>query len=215
MSPTTPWIALCAAACGALLACEWKGWRPGIWVFKTLASTAFVATALAGGGLASEYGRAVVAGLALCWLGDLLLLPRRSEPAFLAGIASFLLGHVAYGFAFLGLGLDAPTLGWAGAGAAGLGAAVLRWLWPRLLGVFAVAVPLYVLVIGSMVATAVAAVAAGGPLGLAVGAVLFAVSDLSVARDRLVRSAFANAAWGLPLYFGGQLVIATTVQAFA
>ena len=40
------------------------------------------------------------------------------------------------------------------------------------------------------------------------GAVLFFVSDLAVARDRFIARTFANKAWGLPLYFSGQLLIA-------
>ena len=43
----------------------------------------------------------------------------------------------------------------------------------------------------------------------------FALSDLSVARDRFVRPGFANAAWGLPLYFAAQLVIASSVARVA
>jgi hypothetical protein len=31
-----------------------------------------------------------------------------------------------------------------------------------------------------------------------------------VARDRFVRHEFANRAWGLPLYYGAQLLIAAT-----
>lgn len=215
MSAPAPWIVLCAGACAALLACEYGRWRPGVWGFKMLASTAFVATAVAGGGLRSDYGRLVIAGLVLCWLGDLLLLPRRSQRAFLAGIGSFGLGHVAYGIAFLQRGVDAAALAWAAAGAALLGAFVLRWLWPRLTEVFVVAVPLYVGIIGCMLATAVATTAAGGPAAIAVGAALFAVSDLSVARDRLVAPGFANAAWGLPLYFAGQIGIAASVASRA
>ena len=37
---------------------------------------------------------------------------------------------------------------------------------------------------------------------------LFFVSDLSVARNRFVAREFSNLVWGLPAYFGGQLLIA-------
>ena len=47
-------------------------------------------------------------------------------------------------------------------------------------------------------------------LGLT-GAAMFCVSDLSVARDRFVSPGFVNGAWGLPLYFGGQLLLAASV----
>jgi hypothetical protein len=45
-----------------------------------------------------------------------------------------------------------------------------------------------------------------------VGALLFFVSDLAVARDRFVSPGFANAAWGLPLYYAATLVLAATVR---
>jgi hypothetical protein len=43
--------------------------------------------------------------------------------------------------------------------------------------------------------------------------VAFAASDVSVARDRFVREDFLNRAWGLPLYYGGQLLIALSPAA--
>ena len=46
---------------------------------------------------------------------------------------------------------------------------------------------------------------------LAIGAVLFFISDLAVARGRFVADTFTNKAWGLPTYFGGQLLIAWSV----
>ena len=45
---------------------------------------------------------------------------------------------------------------------------------------------------------------------LAVGALAFTASDVSVARDRFVKHEFVNRAWGLPLYFGAQLLLAVT-----
>ena len=50
---------------------------------------------------------------------------------------------------------------------------------------------------------------------LGVGAFGFALSDVSVARDRFVEPAFANGAWGLPAYFASQCVIAYTVHGVA
>jgi uncharacterized membrane protein YhhN len=205
------WMTCCALSCGLLLASERATWRPGIWLFKPLASTAFVATAVSLGALDTRYGALVLSGLALCWLGDLLLIPKGSQGAFLAGIASFLLGHVAYAAAFVGLGVDGLALALAAAVVVALGGWVLHWLRPHLEGVFVTAVPAYVLVIGTMVATSVAAVAAGASIWIAVGAWMFAVSDVSVARDRMVEPGFVNGLWGLPLYFGGQLALAASV----
>jgi uncharacterized membrane protein YhhN len=207
-----PWILLCAASCAGLLVSEWREARVGVWIFKPIAATAFLAAALAAGALDSDYGRLMLAGLGLCWLGDVLLIPKGSEPAFLGGLTSFLLGHVVYAVAFASLGVEASWLAGAMVGIALLAAIVLRWLAPHLEGVFRLAVPAYVVVIGSMLATAIAAAGAGATVGVALGAAAFAVSDLAVARDRLVKHEFINGAWGLPLYFAAQLVLAGSVS---
>jgi uncharacterized membrane protein YhhN len=44
------------------------------------------------------------------------------------------------------------------------------------------------------------------------GAVLFAASDLFVARDRFVRPGLANRALGLPLYYAAQVLLALAVR---
>ena len=49
------------------------------------------------------------------------------------------------------------------------------------------------------------------PLILAVGAIVFAISDIFVARERFVRKGFVNAAVGLPAYFGSQMLLAYSV----
>jgi hypothetical protein len=43
-----------------------------------------------------------------------------------------------------------------------------------------------------------------------VGAVAFAVSDLSVARERFVHKSFTNLVWGLPLYYAAQQTLAAS-----
>ena len=45
----------------------------------------------------------------------------------------------------------------------------------------------------------------------ALGAVAFAAADISVARDRFVVSAFLNRAWGLPVYYSAQLLLAWSI----
>ena len=71
-------------------------------------------------------------------------------------------------------------------------------------------VRVYMVVIGVMSTLACGVTAAGGPWAVAVGALAFTASDISVARDRFVRHEFLNRAWGLPLYYGAQLLIAST-----
>jgi uncharacterized membrane protein YhhN len=143
-------------------------------------------------------------------LGDVLLIPRGRPGAFRAGLFAFLLGHVAYGAAFVSRPLS--TAGLVAGGvllAASLGL-VLRWLGRSVPADMSVPVRAYMVVIGVMSTLACGVTAAGGPWQVAVGALAFTASDVSVARDRFVRHEFRNRAWGLPLYYGAQLLIAAT-----
>ena len=200
----------CAAAVAALLVAERRGARVGIWLAKPVASLAFVWAALQSGATGSAYGDWLLAGLALCLAGDLLLIPVERPSVFRAGILAFLLGHVAFAVAFLMRPLS--WLGLLGAGLLlfGLLRAVLRWLRPRLAADMVVPVHAYVIVIGSMAAVACAVSLAGGPWQVAAGALAFAASDVAVARDRFVSPGFVNRAWGLPLYYAAQLTLAAT-----
>jgi len=181
-----------------------------MWLTKPLASLAFMWAGLQAGALESSYGALIFAGLGLCLLGDLLLIPLGRPTVFRAGVFAFLSGHLAYSAAFLtrpihplGLGVAAVLL------AVGLGL-VLRWLSPSLPKDMVWSVRAYMLVIGFMSALACGVTAAGGPWAVAIGALAFTASDISVARDRFVRHEFANRAWGLPLYYAAQLLIAST-----
>jgi hypothetical protein len=67
-------------------------------------------------------------------------------------------------------------------------------------------------VLSSMVALAAGTFGLLGGVALVVGAVCFYISDLSVALDRFVSPGFKNKIWGTPLYFGAQLLFASTVS---
>ena len=108
--------------------------------------------------------------------------------------------------------LDAAAFGVAAALAAPAAFAVHRWLRPHVPDSMRIPVQAYLVVIATMLAVSVAAAQGSGRWAIAVGAVAFAVSDLSVARGRFVAPGFSNAAWGLPLYFGAQLVLASSVS---
>ena len=203
-------IVLCAVAVAGLLVAEYRDSRGGLWLTKPLASAAFIWLGLVSNALDSGYGRLVLLALALCLLGDILLIPRDRPKVFRAGVFAFLLGHVAYSAAFLSRPL-AP--GGLVAGAVVLGVvilSVLRWLGKSLPADMAGAVRTYMLVIGVMSALACGVTGAGGPWAVAVGALAFTASDISVARDRFVRHQFVNRAWGLPLYYAAQMLLATT-----
>jgi len=202
---------LTAIALVALLVGEARGPQTLRFVAKPLASTGFLGVAVAAGALDSRYGMVVLLALALCWLGDVLLLWRAEAP-FRAGLVSFLLGHVAFVAAFALRGVDALWLVAAALLVAPVGWAALAWLRPHLPGSMRVPVLAYVVVISTMVAFAFGVFPSAG-LVLLAGALCFYVSDLAVARDRFVAPGFSNRLWGLPLYYGGTLLLATTAGA--
>jgi len=207
------WYALATVVITAgLVACDAADHRLGRAVLKPLAATGFVLTAWSAGAPGSAYGRWILVGLVLSWIGDVALLARESPGLFKLGLGSFLLAHVAYcaGFLSRGIALGVALVGVAAlAGPAWL---ALRWLSPHLSGAMRTPVRAYVAVITTMVVLAPATVAAGGNPWILVGASLFYLSDLAVARDRFVVRSFWNGAWGTPFYFIGQVVLALTVR---
>ena len=206
-----PFAALTIAATAALLASERVGWRAGVWIAKPLASTGFVAAALAKGALDSPYGVWLLAGLVLAWWGDVLLIPREKPAAFLAGLVSFLLGHVAYAGAFAVRGLDLPTAGFALLAVLPASLFALREVLPHVPVRMRRPVLAYLVVISVMLVCAMGTVGHAGRPAIAIGALAFYASDLAVARERFVAKSFTNKLWGLPLYFGAQLLLASTV----
>jgi uncharacterized membrane protein YhhN len=212
-------VLACLAACGVLVGAEYLHLRRVRVIAKLTASAAFVAVGVVAAGLGSrdDVGRLVLAGLALGALGDACLLVD-DRRWFLAGLAVFLAGHVAY---VVGMAAITPAATWlAAAGAwaalpALTGAIVLAWLWPRLGRmrgpVIGYVITICVMVIAAIAVARGAAIPAPNRLRLMLGASLFFVSDLSVARDRFVAREFANKLCGLPAYYAGQLFIAWTL----
>ena len=203
-------VALCLIGVAVLLAGEKTGRRVLQVPAKLVASSCFVWLAIVVGALDSDYGRLVLLALCLCWLGDVLLLATGQSRRFLAGIGAFLAGHVAYSIAFARLPLDAVWIAAAVVGMGLFGVAVLRWLMPGLSPRFRRPVVVYVIAIGIMVVLAAGATGGGAPVLIVVAAVVFALSDVTVARDRFVAHAFANRVLGLPAYYLAQLGLAVS-----
>ncbi|MGI9292816.1 MAG: lysoplasmalogenase [Pseudomonadales bacterium] len=206
---------ICAACCAALVISEYKSSRRGVVLFKPLASAAFVAVGLSAGQASdSNYMYCILLGLCASWLGDVLLIPAERAPFFLAGITCFLAAHLAYCAAFLTTGFSLAGFAFATLFMLPLSLFVLRWLRPHLADGFRYAVPLYIGVITIMVLLAGSATMITGRPVFVIGAALFAISDVAVARDRFVMRGFVNRAWGLPLYYAAQLLLALSIVLF-
>lgn len=203
--------------CFGYLAAEYLERRLAGCLLKTFASSAFVALAAFAGAADTTFGQVLFAGFVLSLIGDVLLL---WHATFLAGLGSFLLGHVAFALGavtFLtkpgALAAAAPTLAVGALLMAVAATLAWRWLSPYLKGFMRRAVLAYLLTIATMVVLTIGAAAAGAPLLLPVGAILFAISDLAVARERFVAPTIGNKVWGLPFYYGAQVLIALSIEA--
>ncbi len=198
-------VLLTAGGLGWLLLAERAG-SSGRFLAKPLASAGFIFTAVAAGAVDSTFGRWMLAGLVLSALGDVFLLGKQ-EGAFLAGLGSFLVAHLAFAVAFVVRGLAAPGF-FAVIPFALFAWLVLRWLNPHLSNRLRVPVVAYAGAISLMGVLAVVTAADSWDWRTPVGALMFIASDVAVARDSFISPGFVNRLSGLPLYYGGQLVLA-------
>ena len=197
-----------------LLFAELKGVAWVRLAFKAPLSALFVLTALLQPGAGSTFGLLMIAGLLLCLVGDLCL-ALAGEGSFKLGLASFLAGHLVYLAAFSWLEPPLSWLTWRTLVVAAVSGAAFLWLRPHL-GRLQLPVLAYVVAIGLMVSAAWALFAAPtlsprGPTLIFLGAVLFYLSDLFVARDRFVSPGWINRFLGLPLYYAGQFLLAFSI----
>ncbi len=202
--------------CGVVAALYWAmiwmrretGWAGS--AVKTLSVAGLALTGALTGALSGAPGL-IVAGLALGAAGDFAL-SRPGQPAFLAGMAAFAAGHLAYSAAFWG---------WAGSGvsfgqllALAFLAALIQstetWLAPRT-GSLKPAVRGYVGIIGIMAALTLFLAPRAGTPWVQAGAALFVASDLTLAlrmfvvTDARVKAGLNLAVW--PAYWVGQALI--------
>jgi len=173
---------------------------------KMVASTLVVAFLAIEADPWTAYAACVGVALAASWIGDLSL-SFEGKRAFVVGLVAFAGAHIAYVVAFaLRDGFSVPWFT-VGLGAMAItGVAVLRWLRPHRPAELAVPLAAYVTVIALMVATAFATHGADPDARIPLAAVLFAASDILVARQQFVAPAMANRLIGLPLYFAAQLL---------
>jgi uncharacterized membrane protein YhhN len=194
-----------------LLYCEKREIHKSRLAVKSILSLLFIFAAVVQFHPIPLYYRFLLVGMIFCLGGDVFLaLP--GKKMFLFGLVSFLLGHVFYTSAFFNTaGINQWS--YAGLGISALaGAVVFLWLRPHL-GSMKIQVILYILVITAMVMGAWSMIGAGelkpaGRMAAFVGALSFYVSDIFVARQRFLKAEFVNRLVGLPLYYGGQFMLA-------
>ncbi len=203
-------IGVTVAALLVLVVADVRQFALGRALAKTAASTGFVAVALAAGATDSPFGWALLAALAFSWLGDVALLGH-SDAAFRGGLALFLIGHLGFGAAFLVRGVEPVGVALGAAAIFVPAVLIYRWLAMHVRGSMWIAVRAYLVVIAAMVTLAVATVwTHGSPLFIA-AATLFFTSDLLVAREKFVTPGAINRIVGLPLYYGAQLLFASSL----
>ena len=204
---------LCAALALGLTAAEFRSARRWEWWLKPAASVFFIIQALVAGALGSLYGCIILTALVLSAAGDVLLLPRDRPRTFLVGMAAFAVAHVAYIMAFLSntsTSTDFVLLSWP------LGLTTLFllpaqiWLLPRAAAKDRLAIISYTMVIGAMVLFALHP-NTGMTWLVMLAALMFAVSDMAVARDRFVPPSRWNCIVITPLYYGAQCLFALSV----
>jgi len=213
LPPLLP-ILLAAILLLVLLVHEKREEQRGRLITKTVLSCLFVFVAFLQPSPVPSFGKFILIGLVFCLVGDVCLaLP--GDKAFRAGLIAFLLGHIFYmvGFTYL-----VPTSRWALPGALlfwVFSFIVFLWLRPHLKAML-FPVVVYVLVITGMASGAWAVFAKTsfpfeGRLFILLGAFLFYISDVFVARNQFVKRKFINRLIGLPLYYLGQFLLAISV----
>ena len=204
-------VGVVAIAAAALVGLQLAGHAAAAAIAKLVASTAFVILAVKRGALAYVYGRLVLAGLVFSWFGDMFL-TSHSQQMFLAGLAAFLLGHLAYASAFVAHGYQRAWVIGAAVPLTAVAIAVWAWLAPHTPPELSIPVRAYIAVITIMVIFAYGTRGRGGSWFIAAGATLFFLSDLSVAALRLLQTPLPTYVLGLPAYYAAQVCFALSIE---
>jgi uncharacterized membrane protein YhhN len=204
-----PVVASLAVAALAVYSAE-RSRRKLHYVSKTLATALLLAVV---GWPTTRVAWWVDAGIVLSVVGDVALLDP-GEKAFLVGLAAFLLAHLAYVVAFVGVAVWSPHVAVVAVAASAATASMLYAIREGTVRLRAPTIA-YGAVISAMVVAASATL--GGPLARAPlaagGAVLFYASDASLAWNRFRRPIPHAAFYTLGLYWIGQIGIALAARA--
>ena len=186
----------------------------GLLSAKALLSSLFILAVLVQPHPITHYYHFLLSGLLLCLLGDICL-AFQQEKMFLWGLISFFLGHIFYIFGFFYVAHPGVWT-WGGSIIVlCISSRIYFWLKPHL-GAMKKPVLLYCIVITIMLSGAWSVLdnsrlMLSGRRMVFIGAFLFYISDVFVARDRFLKKEFFNRLVGLPLYYTGQFTLAFSV----
>ena len=208
MTATLAIVTIGAGLGSALLTNQSSLWSR---IFKILASTTMLLIVATGAPAFDGYAVFVTVGLAASWIGDLAL-SFKGRRAFLSGLVAFAGVHILYTAGFFARSpMDLASIAVAGVAMGLTAAAILAWLSPHLPEPMTLPVTVYIGLISVMV---VASFGTSGDLPdprIPTAAVLFAISDVLVARQQFVKPELANRVFGLPIYYAAQVLFAFTV----
>jgi len=208
------------AAVFLLIRAEILGKRRQSFIFKPAATLLVILVAMLtflDAASNKSYTLLILVGLLLSLVGDVALLFQQKRKAFLTGLAAFLLAHVVYSLAFTAYETFAIRDMLSFLILAIAGYAFYRLVRPGL-GAMKIPVIAYIVIISIMVNRAFAAL--GSPaftrtqaLFIAVGALLFYISDIILAANRFWKP-WKRHRIGLAFYYAGQLLIALSAGYF-
>jgi uncharacterized membrane protein YhhN len=194
-------------------------WHALHWLCKPLATLAiFLAAWRAAPTVSAAYRRYVLAAIALCLLGDvLLMLPM---DLFVPGLASFLLAHLCFIAAFRS-DVRFAACWWPWLACLAFGACMAVLLWPGMAPAMRGPVLLYIAVLATMAGQAVARAdwlrarcdsRAASARYAGIGALLFMASDGLLAWDRFRTPLAWSALYILATYYAALWLIARSVE---
>ena len=187
------------------------------WVAKPLTTLLIAAIVWRATSAPSGYRRALLLGMGFSCIGDIaLMLP---FDAFVPGLIAFLLAHICYIVAFRTGFRAGKGLVLAGALLTLFAGINLAGLWPLLPGDLRIPVVVYVVVLAVMATLALARAwspnstgTAPGAHWAAIGAVLFVISDCTLAWDRFGGGLPLASLCVLATYYAAQYCIARSAS---
>jgi uncharacterized membrane protein YhhN len=203
-----------------LIRAEFRKAQRQIYMLKPLATLLVIAVAVLSfreAQMSMTYTIGILIGLALSLGGDIALMFQANRKAFMIGLLLFLLAHVAYAITFTLLGSLDAIVWLAALLLLALGVGIYR-LFRGGLGTMKVPVIVYIVIISVMVNQALATFNSSAfdtrqAWMIAIGAVLFYVSDVILAANRFWKP-FQYNRISLVFYYAGQLLIALAASYF-